>query len=75
MANIGHSAKLYQERRQPQIRVTLRGPGPQIYLPDNAANHLKLEAPLPLPSLLQENTCNPADTKTQVWPHGDEYAP
>lgn len=74
MANVGHSAKLYQERREPNLRTTLRGPGPQIYLPDNAANHLNLEAPLPLPTLLNDN-CAPADTKTQVWPHGDKYAP
>lgn len=67
---IGQSAKLYQERRQPNIQPTMRGPGPQVYFPDNAANHLSLEPPLPLPELV-DNT--PVDTgETQVWPHGNE---
>lgn len=77
MASIGKSAKLYQERREPQIRSTLRGPGPQVFLNQNAVHHLSLEAPLPLPVFLnQENGCPPTDTgKTQVWPHGDKSAP
>ena len=74
MAIIGHSAKLYQERRQPDLRSTMRGPGPQIYLPDSAVHSLQLEAPLPLPELLNEN-CNPKDGLTRVWPHGDTTAP
>jgi hypothetical protein len=74
MATTGHSAKLYQERREPDIRTTLRGPGMQIYLPDNAVHALKLEAPLPLPEVLNNN-CSPKDGLTSVWPHGDENAP
>lgn len=74
MTNVGHNALLYQERRQPNLRATLRGPGPQIYLPDNAVNSLKLEAPLPKPELLNDN-CKPKDGLTQVWPHGDTTAP
>jgi hypothetical protein len=74
MATIGRSAKLYQERRESGIRSTLRGPGPQVYLPDNAVHRLDIEAPLPLPSLVEDG-CQPGDTKTQVWPHGDKYAP
>lgn len=77
MASVGHSAKLYQERREPDIRSTLRGPGPQVSLWQNMAHHLNLEAPLPLPDYQQvENGCPPTDTgTTQVWPHGDTYAP
>jgi hypothetical protein len=74
MAIVGHSARLYQERRQPNLRPTLRGPGPQIYLPDHAVNKLKLSAPLPSPALLNE-TCKPKDGLTHVWPHGDSTAP
>lgn len=77
MAAVGHSAKLYQERREPDIRSTLRGPGPYVSLRQNAAHFLPLEAPLPVPEYLQpENGCPPTDTgKTQVWPHGDKTAP
>lgn len=77
MAEIGRSAKLYQERREPTYRTTLRGPGPRLCIWQNAANHLNLEAPLPLPELQADvNGCPPTDTgKTQVWPHGDKYAP
>lgn len=74
MATVGHSARLYQERRQPDFRATLRGPGFQIYLPDHAVHALKLSAPLPSPALLNEN-CKPRDGLTRVWPHGDSTAP
>lgn len=72
MAIIGRSAKNYQERRQPAHRNTYRGPGPQVNLDANAARHLPLEPPLPLPSLLtDENGTPPPDTtRTKVWPHG-----
>jgi hypothetical protein len=72
MATVGQSAKLYQERKRIYTEGTLRGPGPQIYLPDNAVNHLKLEAPLPLPKF-QNNPSAPDNALTQVWPHGDKY--
>lgn len=72
MATVGKSAKLYQERNRLYTEGTLRGPGPQIYLPDNAVNHLKLEAPLPLPKF-QSNPSAPDGARTQVWPHGDKY--
>lgn len=77
MPTIGRSAKLYQERRQPYLRKTLRGPGPQINLADNAIHTIKLEAPLPDSTYLQPPGCAPAldAGKTQVWPHGDQYAP
>lgn len=66
---VGRSAKLYQERRQPHIQPTMRSPGPQVYLPDNAVHTLNLEPPFPNPALI-DNT--PVDTgKTTVWPYGD----
>lgn len=74
MPTIGHSAKLYQERREPNVRTTLRGPGPNVYLPDNLVHRIALEAPLPLPILLHNN-CAPDNARTQVWPHGDKAAP
>lgn len=76
MATVGKSAKLYQERRQPYLRETQRGPGPQINLADNAVHNLPLEPPLPLPSQQQPQDCYPANDsgKTQVWPYGDKYA-
>jgi hypothetical protein len=72
MATVGRSAKLYQERKQIYVEGTRRGPGPQIYLADNAVNHLKLEAPLPLPRLI-DNPAAPDNTLTEVWPHGELY--
>lgn len=79
MASVGHSAKLYQERREPYLRTTLRGPGPYVSLWQNAVHHLTLEPPLPAPvyqSASDGCSSPPPDTgKTQVWPHGDKYAP
>lgn len=68
MPTTGRSAKLYQERKNLYTEGTRRGPGPQVYLPDNAVNHLKLESPLPLPELIR-NTTAPDAALTQVWPH------
>jgi hypothetical protein len=77
MVVVGFSAKLYQERREPRIRPTLRGPGPYVALWQNPVNHLTLEPPLPAPV---QQTCAagvlaPDTGKTQAWPHGDKYAP
>lgn len=68
MPTTGKSAKLYQERKNLYTEGTRRGPGPQVYLPDNAVHHLKLESPLPLPELLR-NPAAPDAALTQVWPH------
>jgi hypothetical protein len=70
MVQITRSAKLYQERRQPQTQPTMRSPGPQVYLPDNLVNKLKLEPPA-----LQAG-CDPGPDQptTKVWPYGDQYA-
>lgn len=73
MPNISKSAKLYQERRQPDIRKTWRGPGPILNLDANLANHLELKPPLPLPET-NINPTAPDNTKTVVWPFGDKYA-
>jgi len=75
MAEISRSAKLYQERRQPAFQKTFRGPGPQIYLPDNPVNTLNLEPPLPNPDCRQNGTPVTDTNRTQVWPFGDKYAP
>jgi hypothetical protein len=75
MPQIGRSAKLYQERRQSAFQSTLRGPGPRVYLPDNAVNHLNLEPPYADAQILQQNCGKPTDTgRTRVWPFGDQYA-
>jgi hypothetical protein len=76
MPNISKSAKLYQERRQPDIRTTLRGPGPYLNLDANPVNTLKLEPPLPFPDAQRINNGNPPPDagRTVVWPFGDEYA-
>ena len=73
MATVGRSAKLYQERRNLYVEGTRRGPGPQIYLPDNAVTHLKLDPPLPPASSLN-NPNVPDTTRTEVWPYGDNYS-
>lgn len=73
MPNISKSAKLYQERRQPDIRVTWRGPGPYLSLQNNPATTLKLSPPLPFPDTQRDNNA-PDNTRTVVWPFGDEYA-
>lgn len=71
---ISHSAKRYQERRDPESRPTLRGPGPQIRISDNPLSDYSLSAPLPLPDLIRgELPPNVVDTGvTAPWPHGAE---
>jgi len=77
MVLISKSAKLYQERRQPEFPATPRGPGPQVYLPNNPVHRLTLEPPLPYPPACA-NTSTDApvvDTvRTQAWPYGDKHA-
>ena len=72
MANVNRSAKLYQERRQPGIRSTLRGPGPYLNLSQNPPITLTLAPPFPnKDSQFDDNA--PDNTRTAVWPFGDEY--
>jgi hypothetical protein len=73
MPQIGRSAKLYQERRQPAFQCTLRGPGPRVYLPDNAVNHLNLEPPYANTQISQQECSQPDGGRTRVWPFGDQY--
>jgi len=70
MPQIGKNAKLYMERKMPQFQSTLRGPGPQLYLPDNPVHHLKLESPLPVPQYLY-NRKYVDGGKTKPWPSGN----
>lgn len=71
MPNTGKSAKLYQERKSIYTEGTRRGPGPNVYLPDNAVHHIKLEPPLPLPELVRDKMA-PDSALTQIWPHGNQ---
>lgn len=70
---IGKSARRYQERRQPDIRKTLRSPGPELNLGANEVHNMPLAAPLPLPDLIQNENGNPPPDigRTQAWPWGD----
>lgn len=70
MPQMGRSAKLYMERKMPQFQSTLRGPGPQLYLPDNPVHHLKLESPLPHSAYLY-NRKYVDGGKTKPWPSGN----
>lgn len=70
MPQVGRNAKLYMERKMPRFQTTLRGPGPQLYLPDNPVHHLKLESPLPSPQYLY-NRKYVDGGKTKPWPSGN----
>jgi len=71
MPIIGQSARLYQERKRAYVEGTRRGPGPQVYLPDNAVHNIKLEAPLPNPAFAF-NPNGPDSALTTVWPNGNQ---
>jgi len=69
--DIARSARLYQERRQPQFLPTLRSPGPRLNMSDNLVHRIPLEPPLPLPEVLAEALPQTPDSAhTQPWPHG-----
>lgn len=77
MPRISKSAKLYQERRQPEIRVTLRGPGPYVDLNKNPVHTLNLEPPFPTSERGIYGFIggsSPDSARTAVWPFGDKYA-
>lgn len=75
MVLISRSAKLYQERRQEQFQPTLRGPGPQVYLPNNPVHRLTIEPPLSSQKPCSDTDIPGVDTnRTQAWPYGDKYA-
>jgi hypothetical protein len=73
MVEISRSAKRYQERRLPEGRSTLRGPGPQIRLSDSPISNYSLSPPLPAPELLRDELPElVVDTGlTTPWPHGE----
>jgi hypothetical protein len=70
MPQIGKSAKLYQERRMPDYQATLRGPSPQLYLPDNPVHHIQLAPPKPNPEYLYNRKYVDGGA-TQSWPSGN----
>lgn len=71
MPTISQSAKLYQERRLPADRTTLRGPGPRSDFDNNLTRALPLLPPLPTPEVLQWEGNQPPDAGlTAAWPHG-----
>lgn len=74
MPRLSKSPKLYQERRLPDDRQTLRGPGPRSDFDNNLARALPLLPPLPLPEMLRtEGDGPPLDAgQTPPWPHGSE---
>ena len=74
MPQISRSAVLYQERKLPQDRPTLRGPGPRSDFDRNAAHFLTMTPPLPLPEILLIEGNQPPDSgrSTLVWPFGVE---
>jgi len=73
MACISRNAKLYQNRRQPTMRSTLRGPGLYINLDHNQTLTLKLKRAYPGPTP-NHATTDSDNTQTVAWPFGDEYS-
>lgn len=74
MPRLSKSPKLYQERRLPADRQTLRGPGPRSDFDNNLARAIPLLPPLPLPELLHAAGGGPPTDggETTPWPHGSE---
>jgi hypothetical protein len=71
---LSRSAKMYQERRMPESRLTQRRPGSRADIGNNLANHLRMEPPAPLPEVrLMKNDQDPDAGLTQVWPYGNEH--
>lgn len=76
MTSLSRSARLYQERHEPQFETTRRAPGPRADLGRNAVHRLPLHPPLPAPAALHEEACKPPDCAgTSPWPYGqgEEY--
>jgi hypothetical protein len=71
MPRLSMSPKLYQERRLPADRETLRGPGPRSNFEQNKTRMVPLAPPLPTPDVLQLEGGHPPDAGlTAPWPHG-----
>ena len=71
MPPLSRSAKLYQERFEPQYQTTRRSPGPRLGMGLNRVHHLPLLPPAPVPSVLLMEDDNPPDAAgTTPWPYG-----
>lgn len=71
MVQLSRSAKLYQERRIPQDRRTMRRPGPRISLEQHPTQHIPLAPPFPSPEVKRaEQPSDPDSPLTLPWPHG-----
>lgn len=63
------SAKLFQERRDPEGRLTHRLPTPRSDLDRNLVHRIPLEPPYPTVDALQEHGGHPPDAgETSPWP-------
>ena len=68
---LSRSAKLFQERRLPDDRLTRRRPGPRMNVDANLVRHLPLSPPLPLVEILRnESDGSPDQGLTVPWPRG-----
>jgi len=70
---LSRSSKLYQELKNPDDRVTRRGPGPRHSVGMNAVHTLALTRPLPIPEVLhaEDNKPPASAATTKPWPFGD----
>jgi hypothetical protein len=70
---LSRSAKLYQERRLPNDRLTRRLPTARSDFDRCLAHSLPLTPPLPIPDLLRGDAAQPPDAGlTTPWPTGEE---
>lgn len=70
---LSKSAKLYQERMQPDHRTTRREPGFWHDLGLNAVHDLDLKPPYPVVEVLHDQGGKPPDAGlTEPWMHGEE---
>lgn len=68
---LSRSAKLYQERREPEHRTTRRRPNAHLDLGENAAHTVEMQPPYPTIDVLHAEDDQPPDAAaTEVWPHG-----
>jgi len=68
---IARSAKLYQERRQPQFNTTRRAPGPRYAQGVGLFHSFRLQPPYPPATAKLAQDQQPPDAgATTPWPHG-----
>ena len=69
---LSQSAKLFQERRIPEDRVTRRLPSPRSNLCRNRVHQIPLHPPHPWPDVLHSQGTHTTDGgMTKAWPHGE----